>query len=59
MLNPKTTVPGVLLILGSVLTVVAHFMMGQVVTTEVMAIIQSILVMLGGGALVAAKDGSA
>lgn len=59
MTNPKTTWGGILLILAALATAVGHWFMGGLGMTDIQAIITAVMALVGGGALVAAKDGGA
>jgi hypothetical protein len=54
MKNPKTTIAGYMLIVGGVFTIIAHFLSNGSVS---MADLNSLIVIIGGGGLVAASDG--
>ena len=53
MRNPLTSIPGILLLLGALLTFCGHALQGNVTAKD----FQEIPVALAGAGLVAAKDG--
>lgn len=53
MSNPKTTIPGYLMLAASLIVLVAHIMTGGLVIGDVTAVMGA----LGGIGLVCAKDG--
>ena len=59
MTNPKTTIPGLLLLLSAILVGVAHFILGMPISNDLAAIVIAIQGIIGGTAAIAARDGSA
>lgn len=55
--NPKTTIPGYLLIAAGVLTIIAKVLSGVDFSADLQVLMTAIGGIIGGGALVAAKDG--